>query len=199
MENPCKLVTLGPAGIGKTALLERFTDDKYTEYHKSTIGCEFNSKKVEHDGKNINLQMWDTVGQERYDSLAPAYVRNANVILFVFDLTQTKTLDSIFETWIPLAKKCCVKGDCVYYLVGTKYDEYRKNCWKINMLDPKYQTDLDLKYFKTSAKIRYNTQELLDDIAKVMADRIEEFGDVSIDQIMSINCEDDKKPKKCRC
>lgn len=199
MENPCKLITLGLGGVGKTSLLERFTEDKFTEHHKSTVGCEFSSKKVQHDGKHITLQIWDTVGQERYNSLAPVYIRNADVVIFMFDLTNTKTLDAIFETWIPIVKGSGVKDNCIYYLVGTKYDEYRKNYWKIDMSDSKYKTDLELKYYKTSAKIRYNTQELLDDIVEKVADQIEECGDVLIDQVMSMNCEDNKKKSKCRC
>ena len=45
--------------------------------------------------------MWDTAGQERYRSLIPTYLKSADAVVFVFDLTKTKTLDKIVD-WYKL-------------------------------------------------------------------------------------------------
>jgi len=36
----------GESGVGKTQLLNRFTNDKFTFESRSTIGVEFGSKKI---------------------------------------------------------------------------------------------------------------------------------------------------------
>lgn len=45
--------------------------------------------------------MWDTAGQERYRSLIPTYLKNAHCVVFVFDITKTKTLENLNE-WYKL-------------------------------------------------------------------------------------------------
>lgn len=41
------------------------------------------------DKKTFRLQLWDTAGQEKYKSLVPAYLRDANCAVFVVDVTRT--------------------------------------------------------------------------------------------------------------
>ena len=61
-----KLVVLGDASVGKTALLNSYVHKKFDSRYKSTIGADFVSKDVSVDGQVVCLQLWDTAGQERY-------------------------------------------------------------------------------------------------------------------------------------
>ena len=45
--------------------------------------------------------MWDTAGQERYRSLIPTYLKNAHCVVFVYDVTKTKSLDNLSD-WYKL-------------------------------------------------------------------------------------------------
>ena len=41
-----KLIIIGDSGVGKTNLLTRFTENKFSLESKATIGVEFSSKNV---------------------------------------------------------------------------------------------------------------------------------------------------------
>ena len=56
-----KIVVIGDSGVGKSNLITRYTRDHFTKDSKSTIGVEFASKLIEHEGVKIKGQIWDTV------------------------------------------------------------------------------------------------------------------------------------------
>jgi signal recognition particle receptor subunit beta len=57
-------------GVGKTSLLQRYTQDKFDPKNTtSTSGAFFVTKKVYVNGLKVRLQLWDTAGQERFRSM----------------------------------------------------------------------------------------------------------------------------------
>lgn len=54
-------ICLLPAGVGKSCLLLQFTDKRFQPVHDLTIGVEFGARMINIDGKQIKLQIWDTV------------------------------------------------------------------------------------------------------------------------------------------
>jgi hypothetical protein len=57
-------------GVGKTSLLQRYTQNKYDPKNTtSTTGAFFVAKKVTVNGVKVRLQLWDTAGQERFRSM----------------------------------------------------------------------------------------------------------------------------------
>ena len=62
--------SLPPLGVGKTSLLQRYTQNKFDPKNTtSTTGAFFVTKKVYKDGLKVRLQLWDTAGQERFRSM----------------------------------------------------------------------------------------------------------------------------------
>ena len=55
------LTTWRCAGVGKSCLLLQFTDKRFQPVHDLTIGVEFGARMINIDGKQIKLQIWDTV------------------------------------------------------------------------------------------------------------------------------------------
>ena len=51
------------AGVGKSCLLLQFTDKRFQPVHDLTIGVEFGARMINIDGKQIKLQIWDTVSR----------------------------------------------------------------------------------------------------------------------------------------
>jgi GTPase SAR1 family protein len=51
--------------------------------------------------KTYRLQLWDTAGQEKYKSLVPAYLRDANCAVFVFDFSRKESFSDL-PNWIQL-------------------------------------------------------------------------------------------------
>ena len=94
-----KFIVVGDSGVGKSCLLLRFADDYFRNMHEATIGVEFGSRQVEVDGTSLNLQIWDTAGQESFHSIVRAYYRGATAALLVFDLSNQDSFASL-EKWL---------------------------------------------------------------------------------------------------
>ena len=97
----------GDCGVGKSGLLSRFTRDEFQHDSKPTIGVEFATRQIEHDGKTIEAQVWDTAGQERYRAITAAYYRGAVGALIVYDITQRDSFENC-ERWL----KVCGATSC---------------------------------------------------------------------------------------
>ena len=80
-----KILTAGEGGVGKTKLLHRYVEGKFSGETKMTIGVEFFLKEVMIDGQQCALQLWDFGGQERFRFLLENYVLGAKGALLLFD------------------------------------------------------------------------------------------------------------------
>ncbi|MQM08095.1 hypothetical protein Taro_040946 [Colocasia esculenta] len=90
-----KIVLIGDSAVGKSNLLARFARNEFYPNSKSTIGVEFQTQKMNIDGKEIKAQIWDTAGQERFRAVTSAYYRGAVGALVVYDISRRQTFDSI--------------------------------------------------------------------------------------------------------
>ena len=58
-----KVVIIGDPGVGKTALLDSYSNKKISKSTQPTIGADFVKKRTTlADGKQISMQLWDTAG-----------------------------------------------------------------------------------------------------------------------------------------
>ncbi|KAE9612018.1 hypothetical protein Lal_00048923 [Lupinus albus] len=115
-----KIVLVGDSGVGKSNLLARFARDEFYPNSKSTIGVEFQTQKMDIDGKEVKAQIWDTAGQERFRAVTSAYYRGAVGALLVYDISRHLTFDSI-SRWL---NELHTHSDMniVMILVGNKSD-----------------------------------------------------------------------------
>lgn len=90
-----KIVLIGDSAVGKSNLLARFARDEFYPNSKSTIGVEFQTQKMDINGKEIKAQIWDTAGQERFRAVTSAYYRGAVGALLVYDISRRQTFHSI--------------------------------------------------------------------------------------------------------
>lgn len=114
-----KILTAGEGGVGKTTLLQRYVEGKFSEETKMTIGVEFFLKETEIDDKHCTLQLWDFGGQERFRFLLESYVLGAKGALLMFDLTRYQTLENL-EQWVKIVRKGDPKLPILF--LGTKLD-----------------------------------------------------------------------------
>jgi small GTP-binding protein len=114
-----KILTAGEGGVGKTTLLHRYVEGKFSADTKMTIGVEFFLKETEVDSKQCTLQLWDFGGQERFRFLLESYVLGAKGALLMFDLTRMSSLENL-EQWLNIVRK----GDpnLPVLFLGTKLD-----------------------------------------------------------------------------
>ncbi|KAK4353741.1 hypothetical protein RND71_025935 [Anisodus tanguticus] len=115
-----KIVLIGDSAVGKSNLLARFARDEFYPNSKSTIGVEFQTQKMDINGKEIKAQIWDTAGQERFRAVTSAYYRGAVGALLVYDISRRLTFDNIGRWLNELQTHSDM--NVVIILVGNKSD-----------------------------------------------------------------------------
>jgi Ras-related protein Rab-6A len=115
-----KIIFLGDQGVGKSSILNRFAQDKFEQNYQATIGLDFHSKNVTINNTSVRLLLYDTAGQEKFKSLIPMYIRDANIIIVVYDITNK---DTFIHTghWLNEVKDL-KREDAIFCLVGNKFD-----------------------------------------------------------------------------
>ena len=89
---------LGDSDVGKTSLLDRYSQGKYDTVTKPTIGADFKRKEVVVNNTIVTVQLWDTAGQEKYHSIGYTFYRGADCCALCFDVTRRNTFEHL-ETW----------------------------------------------------------------------------------------------------
>ena len=114
-----KILTAGEGGVGKTTLLHRYVEGKFSAETKMTIGVEFFLKETVIDENQCTLQLWDFGGQERFRFLLESYVLGAKGAMLMFDLTRMMSLENL-EQWLNIVRKG--NPDLPVLFLGTKVD-----------------------------------------------------------------------------
>ncbi|KAL0148057.1 hypothetical protein M9458_056672 [Cirrhinus mrigala] len=114
-----KLVVVGDGYCGKTCLLIVFSKDEFPEVSVPTV-FENYVADIEVDGKQVELALWDTAGQEDYDRLRPFSYPDYDVILMCFSVDSPDSLENIPERWAPEVKHFCPNVPVI--LVANKKD-----------------------------------------------------------------------------
>lgn len=122
MEGKIKIVIVGDGGTGKTALLETYSKREFPEnyqptvYEKHVVHAETSSKS------KIELELWDTAGQEDFDRLRPLSYPNTDVFVICFSVCadSKSSFDNVGLKWVPEARHFC--PNVPICLIGTRTD-----------------------------------------------------------------------------
>ncbi|XP_035015861.1 rho-related GTP-binding protein RhoA-C isoform X1 [Hippoglossus stenolepis] len=95
-----KLVIVGDGACGKTCLLIVFSNHQFPEVYVPTV-FENYVADIEVDGKQVELALWDTAGQEDYDRLRILSYPDTDVTLMCFSIDSPDSLENIPEKWTP--------------------------------------------------------------------------------------------------
>ena len=156
-----KLIVLGDEFSGKSSLLHRYKNKEFILNNSSTIGVDFVTSTINHNNNEYTLHIWDTSGQEKFNSIIISYYRNIAVAIIVFDLSNIESFNNI-KKWFNNIEHYCNK-DVTIKLIGNKCDQtINVNQRDINILCRDYKLD----YFEVSAKDNININSVFDNIVE---------------------------------
>ncbi|OHS92856.1 small GTP-binding protein [Tritrichomonas foetus] len=115
-----KVVLLGSVAVGKTAIANRLQYQLFESDYQPTIGAGFIPYRTVYNDKEIELQIWDTAGMERYKGLGAIYYRDAVAAVLVYDQSNPESADSLND-WLN-SLRVNVKRPCLIFIVGNKTD-----------------------------------------------------------------------------
>ncbi len=146
-----KVTLIGNSGVGKTCIIARYTDDTFNENSASTIGVNFIEKAIQIDNKEYTLNIWDTAGQEKYQSLGKHFYKDSYIVCLVYDITNQESLDAIKSIWYPNLQKFGEQY-CVLAVVGNKSDLYENGELADEEQAKNFAKEINATFMLTSAK-----------------------------------------------
>uniref|UniRef100_A0A8C1RG18 Ras-related protein Rab-12 n=1 Tax=Cyprinus carpio TaxID=7962 RepID=A0A8C1RG18_CYPCA len=156
-----QVIIIGSRGVGKTSLMERFTDDTFCEACKSTVAVSLEGQQQ---------QRLDTAGQERFNSITSAYYRGAKGIVLVYDITKQETFEDL-PKWMKMIDKYASE-DAELLLVGNKLDCESDRAISRQQAERFASRISGMRFCEASAKDNFNVDEiflkLVDDILSKM-------------------------------
>ena len=159
-----KIVLIGDINVGKTSILSRFRYGSFESDYMPTLGIDFFSKNLFFEDKTIRLILWDTAGQERFRSLIPSYLKNADCIIIVFDITNKESFLSL-NKWLTDAKNNASENT-IYVICGNKIDLKERRTVNENEINEYIKKNTGVIYMECSAKNGQGIKDLFNVIAK---------------------------------
>jgi len=98
-QNKLKVAIVGNSNVGKSSILSRLVNNEYKKDINPTIGLDYFAYRFSKKNFNIKLVLWDTAGQEQFDSIIKLYFKDVYLLLVIADINDSKSCNDI-ERWI---------------------------------------------------------------------------------------------------
>ena len=119
-----KVILVGEMGTGKTSLINTAIGLSFQDKLPSTTTNSIVNKVMEIKGKKYSINLWDTIGQEKYRSLTKIFMKGAKVVIFVYDITSRHTFTEL-DFWFKSTQEI-INEKIVLGIIGNKSDLFLK-------------------------------------------------------------------------
>ena len=160
-----KLAFIGQSTVGKTSLITQYTKKTFADTYLSTIGADQIIKELKLDnGVKVKLNIWDTAGQERFRSVNGIFLKGAQIVIMVYDITKRDTFDEIKNYWYNNVKSIIAK-DTVLGIAGNKSDLY-ENEQVSKEEGQQYAQEIKAIFKETTATTFESINELINELVQ---------------------------------
>ena len=165
-----KVVLLGESGVGKTSIISQFTSGKFNPRCPTSVSAQFISKQIKFPKYNkiLKFDIWDTVGQEKYRSLAKIFYKDAKAVILVYDVTNENSFTQLKEYWYEQIKQLGDK-DIILAIAANKNDLYDERVVE-SETGEEFARSVGAIFMSTSAKDDNGITALFDNIGQKILD-----------------------------
>jgi len=155
-----KLCLLGDGAVGKTSLVRRFVFDVFDDKYLMSFGTKVVKKEIKVDDVELDMMIWDILGQRTQDALHAAYYRGATGALAVCDFTRPDTMKNL-KSWLGNFRS--VVGNMPVIILGNKSDLEKR--FTLSQLE-EYSKSVGCDVIETSAKTGLNVEHAFIELGK---------------------------------
>jgi len=182
-----KLIIVGDGTVGKSSLTQRFCKGTFTSEYKKTLGVDFLTKRRNINNTEVEYLIWDTAGQEYYDSITKRYYKGSHAAIIVFSVENIKSFQNISKWKEKIVTEC---GKIPLILVMNKVDlpEHLISSEEAEEI----AKELRLSFFTASVKENTNINNIFEDIAIKIIQNLK-LNKENINNELAINEEENQK------
>ena len=192
-----KVILIGESGVGKTNLINVSIGQDFNEQEQTTFSCSFVEKGFEIDKKLYILNIWDTIGQEKFRNLTKLFFKDSKIVILVYDKSQIETFTAL-NYWSNQVKEC-LGDDIILAIIGNKED-LDESPNDVNMEEARdYSENLNAKFRLVSAK--ENPKGFISFLKELLIDYINKYSNKNVgnsDKVV-LDKKTIKKKKKSKC
>lgn len=115
-----KMILLGETAVGKTSIIARYVDNNFSDTVMSSTSMTYVQKKLTINKQTIQLNIWDTIGQEKFRSLSKLFFKDTKIVVLVYSITSLASFEGL-NYWMNLYKET-IGDDAILGVVGNKSD-----------------------------------------------------------------------------
>ena len=162
-----KVTVIGDGGVGKTSLIQKFTQGKFQTDYIKTIGAQLTHYETEIDGYRIELMFWDIAGQDDFHFLRPSFYKSSKAVIIVYSLEENSLGERSFDhitSWYEDVKQFC--GEIPVVVFANKVDLVNENSLDTSGIQNLVKERNFLGYYITSAKTGQGLDEAFNVLSK---------------------------------
>lgn len=119
-----KVILLGDSMVGKSSVINRLCNQTFDESIGPTICIEHYNYLIKVNDYTIRMQIWDTAGQEKYNSIINKYYANTDLAIYVYSIDNLESFHRIKDWMLCCEEKNAEKenNETKNILLGNKKD-----------------------------------------------------------------------------
>ena len=117
-----KVIFLGDSNVGKSSIIERIKKNTFNINQRATISLEHHNLIIQIDSYIIRLQIWDTAGQEKFNSITSSYYKSTDVVIFVYSINSRNSFERITQWAKQVDDNSSKDEQQLRFLIGNKSD-----------------------------------------------------------------------------
>ena len=204
MEKRVKFIIIGDKTVGKSCIINQFIEKQFINEYIPTIGSDKIMKEIEIKGEKLNLEIWDTVGQEQYRTVNKIFIKNAQIALIVYDITNRKSFENL-NNWYNLIFEINKDSNVIVGVTANKTDLYENQV--VDSEEGKnFADEKKISFFETSAKDYESIENVFIQLSKFYINKVQKIVEEEIERRNSMglikddkNNRDNIKKKKGCC
>lgn len=161
----CYIVKVGIVGdfnVGKSSFLNSYIEQETFKSHVTTIGVDFRYMFYKYRDTDFKLQIWDTAGQEQYANIVRSYLKEIDIAIFMYDITNRETFNNL-DRWIKEIDYFNMDKNVIKYIVGNKKDLNKHREVELYQLK-KFCKNKNINYSESSIQDINSLNEIFENI-----------------------------------